>query len=276
MATESEKLFEKFCKSRGYRCKRLAERSDQGLRTPDYLLFPNTQKPIITEIKQLDPNDDDNESIEALARGEPVLTNWTVGERVRRKLSSSTMKQLKAIQKDGEPGLVVLYNNIDASPTLLDDEEILQAMYGVVQVNVTLPDEGPLEVLGVTHGGGRRVNEHWNTTLSAVGVLEKHDYKDRETELRLCVYHNVYAANPLAPTLLAAPGVKHFRKREGAAEWQSLLLVRQTKSVIGRLKSHKACLAGLGLRRIGHTVAVDETPSNLGMIEKISYMVQVH
>ncbi|MBV1907392.1 MAG: 50S ribosomal protein L30 [Pseudomonadales bacterium] len=51
--------------------------------------------------------------------------------------------------------------------------------------------------------------------------------------------------------------------------------VTQMKSVSGRLKRHKACVAGLGLRRIGHTVEVLDTPSNRGMINKVSYMLRV-
>lgn len=51
--------------------------------------------------------------------------------------------------------------------------------------------------------------------------------------------------------------------------------VTQTKSTIGRLKSHKACIAGLGLRRIRHTVEVEDTPAVRGMINKVSYMVSV-
>ena len=47
------------------------------------------------------------------------------------------------------------------------------------------------------------------------------------------------------------------------------------KSTSGRLKTHKACAAGLGLRRIRHTVEVIDTPQNRGMINKISYMLQV-
>ena len=53
------------------------------------------------------------------------------------------------------------------------------------------------------------------------------------------------------------------------------LKVTLTKSPIGRLKNHKACVAGLGLRRIGHTVEVEDTPSVRGMINRIYYMVQV-
>lgn len=51
--------------------------------------------------------------------------------------------------------------------------------------------------------------------------------------------------------------------------------VTQTKSTIGRLKAHKACVAGLGLRRIGHTVEVEDTPATRGMINKVSYMVSI-
>jgi large subunit ribosomal protein L30 len=51
--------------------------------------------------------------------------------------------------------------------------------------------------------------------------------------------------------------------------------VTLTKSPIGRLKRHKACVAGLGLRRVGHTVEVEDTASVRGMIERVYYMVQV-
>ena len=53
------------------------------------------------------------------------------------------------------------------------------------------------------------------------------------------------------------------------------LRVTMVKSSIGRLKKHKACLQGLGLRRINHTVEVIDTVENRGMINKISYMVTV-
>lgn len=55
----------------------------------------------------------------------------------------------------------------------------------------------------------------------------------------------------------------------------STIRVTQTKSNAGRLAKHQACIAGLGLRRIGHTVEVEDTPSVRGMINKVSYMVKV-
>ncbi|WP_345550526.1 50S ribosomal protein L30 [Microbulbifer aestuariivivens] len=51
--------------------------------------------------------------------------------------------------------------------------------------------------------------------------------------------------------------------------------VTQIKSIAGRLKSHQACVAGLGLRRIRHTVEVEDTPSVRGMINKVNYLVKV-
>ena len=51
--------------------------------------------------------------------------------------------------------------------------------------------------------------------------------------------------------------------------------VTQIKSTAKRLPSHKSCVAGLGLRRIGHTVEVEDTPSTRGMINKVHYLIQV-
>ena len=53
------------------------------------------------------------------------------------------------------------------------------------------------------------------------------------------------------------------------------LKVTLVKSTSGRLKAHKACVAGLGLRRIRHSVEVMDTPENRGMINKVSYLLQV-
>ncbi|MFK7829024.1 MAG: 50S ribosomal protein L30 [Congregibacter sp.] len=56
---------------------------------------------------------------------------------------------------------------------------------------------------------------------------------------------------------------------------KEMIKVTQTKGSNGRLKNHRACVAGLGLRRIGHTVEVEDTPSVRGMINKVSYMLRV-
>ena len=51
--------------------------------------------------------------------------------------------------------------------------------------------------------------------------------------------------------------------------------IQQTRSTIGRLANHKACVRGLGLRKIRHVVEVEDTPQNRGMINKVSYMVKI-
>jgi large subunit ribosomal protein L30 len=53
------------------------------------------------------------------------------------------------------------------------------------------------------------------------------------------------------------------------------LKVTLVKSRFGRLRSHKACVAGLGLRKIRQTVTVLDTPENRGMINKVSYLLSV-
>ena len=51
--------------------------------------------------------------------------------------------------------------------------------------------------------------------------------------------------------------------------------VKLVKSSAGRLKKHQACVRGLGLRRIGHSVDVEDTPAVRGMINRVSYLLQV-
>lgn len=51
--------------------------------------------------------------------------------------------------------------------------------------------------------------------------------------------------------------------------------VKLVKSLNGRLASHKACAAGLGIRRMHQTVEVIDTPENRGMINKIQYMLSI-
>lgn len=51
--------------------------------------------------------------------------------------------------------------------------------------------------------------------------------------------------------------------------------VKQTRSSIARLPRHKQTLSGLGLRRIGHVVELQDSPEVRGMIRKIDYMVAI-
>ncbi|MHB8258250.1 MAG: 50S ribosomal protein L30 [Acidiferrobacterales bacterium] len=60
-------------------------------------------------------------------------------------------------------------------------------------------------------------------------------------------------------------------QKTGAGKKLRVTLVR---SPFGTGKRHIACVKGLGLRRIRHSVEVDDTPAIRGMIDKVAYMVK--
>jgi large subunit ribosomal protein L30 len=59
-----------------------------------------------------------------------------------------------------------------------------------------------------------------------------------------------------------------------ASKQSKKIKVTLVKSVIGTMESHRACVRGLGLRRMHHTVEVEDTPAVRGMINKVSYLLK--
>ena len=55
----------------------------------------------------------------------------------------------------------------------------------------------------------------------------------------------------------------------------SSIKVTLVKSVIGRIEAHKATVRGLGLRRMHHTVELQDTPAIRGMINTVGYLLKV-
>ena len=53
------------------------------------------------------------------------------------------------------------------------------------------------------------------------------------------------------------------------------ITVTQKRSTAGVLRNIRASVRGLGLRRIGHTVEVIDTPANRGMINAASHLLAV-
>jgi large subunit ribosomal protein L30 len=68
------------------------------------------------------------------------------------------------------------------------------------------------------------------------------------------------------------PASKQAVSKKATSSQVRLTLV---KSKFGRLKSHRACVSGLGLRRMHHSVVVADTPENRGMINRIAYLLLV-
>jgi len=75
------------------------------------------------------------------------------------------------------------------------------------------------------------------------------------------------AAQKAAPKKAAAPKAA---KKSGAT-----ITVTQTGSAIGREKSQRATLVGLGLNKIGRTKTLEDTSSVRGMISKVAHLVKV-
>lgn len=55
----------------------------------------------------------------------------------------------------------------------------------------------------------------------------------------------------------------------------SRIVVKQVRSAIGYDRRQRATLRGLGLRKLNHTVEVQDSPAVRGMIEKVRHLITV-
>jgi len=56
---------------------------------------------------------------------------------------------------------------------------------------------------------------------------------------------------------------------------QKVIKVSLVRSVIGTSRDHRSTIKGLGLRRVGSSAVLNDTPSTRGMLKKVSYLVCV-
>lgn len=54
-----------------------------------------------------------------------------------------------------------------------------------------------------------------------------------------------------------------------------ILRITLVKGLMGTKQSHRATVRGLGLRRRNHSVELPDTPAVRGMINRVSYLLQV-
>ncbi|MEX0740276.1 MAG: 50S ribosomal protein L30 [Pseudohongiella sp.] len=64
-------------------------------------------------------------------------------------------------------------------------------------------------------------------------------------------------------------------KKSATKDTAGTVKVTLVRSPIGTMERHRQCLVGLGLRRMHQTVELQDTPSVRGIINKVSYMLQV-
>ena len=190
--TTSETYFEKLCANRRVVCERISETK---AKSPDYrVLIPPMV--LITEVKQLDPNDED----ERLSKiwGTPQSPGvFSVTKRVHDKLADG-YPQVERLSEGKFPTMIVVYNNA-AEWNLLSGFTITTAMFGSYGFVLESQSDETIEVARQGHFGNRKVTEKTCRSLSAVGVLKR---TESET-LELCCYHNPFAKVPIEPDLLA-------------------------------------------------------------------------
>jgi hypothetical protein len=195
-STISEKYFEKLCTNRGVVCERIPETT---AKSPDYrVLIPPME--LITEVKQLDPNKNDEKYRKTWGTPHPQSPGaFSVPKRVRDKLAEG-YRQVKRLSGGKFPTMIVVYNNA-GEWNLLSKFTIKTAMFGSYGVEFeSLPDRS-IEVIRRGHLGNRTVTKERRRYLSVVGVLER---KETESEnLELCCYHNPFAKVHIKSNFLA-------------------------------------------------------------------------
>jgi large subunit ribosomal protein L30 len=64
-------------------------------------------------------------------------------------------------------------------------------------------------------------------------------------------------------------------KKSDVNSAKATVTVKLVKSIAGTRESHRATVRGLGLRKTNSTSTLEDTPAVRGMINKVSYLVQV-
>lgn len=201
--TASERAFEHFCTAHGIVYERVPATQS---RTPDYLITLGGQQ-IVTEIKQIDPNPEEQREItDFAAKGWIVGGKGAPGDRIRKVIDHANT-QIKTQTKGRLPSLVVVCDNVPhASHTA--PYCILVAMYGLQQYNLHIQHDPSQRVrlVGVSFGGKRQMTPSSNTSTSAVAVLRGED----PAHCMLDVYHNIHALVQLNPAVFGGLPVRQY------------------------------------------------------------------
>jgi len=203
--TESERLFEEFCRNANLRLDRVAEGETKS---PDYCMYLASTK-VAVEVKQIEANQEERALLcTPWDEWDPAnVHHWGVpGGRIRKKISSA-VPQLRKLSQGRLPSLLVIYDTIVFWPELADEYAVKVAMYGVETALIS-PDvapEGGAKILRRWHGPRRRLTAEHNTTLSGLGLMNT-----GAQGISIRVYHNYYAACPLPKDELEEAGVRQF------------------------------------------------------------------
>jgi hypothetical protein len=216
--TKSEALFLEYCNLRGYVTKRIVAPQGTG-RFADYEVLITGQR-VIAEIKELQPNPEDEQLAQAMEENRLGTFGDVPGRRVRTHIEDAE-RQLRCYEAEQVPCIVVLYDNIvvDGSRVhppgyWLEPYQVDVGMYGLQVVNLRLHSDGRTESLGDARGGQRTFRRAHRDHVSAVAVLHDHapDYG-----LFFVIYHSYFAQVPLPKTLFIHPKDRQLEKSDPEA-----------------------------------------------------------
>jgi hypothetical protein len=177
---------------------------------------------VVADVKQLDPGPEDARLVRELVEHGGADAVYVPGARVRQEITDAKA-QLRNLAGGAYPGVLVLYNNTGVGSGHFTAHDVLTALYGQEVLVHAVPNDPRIKsrLLGHQFGGRRGVNRTMNTSLSAIAVL-----RDICEPLSLDVYHNCYAALPLAPDLLRGETIRHYGIHRGDGrqfqDWHSL------------------------------------------------------
>ena len=198
--TKSESLFEKICTNRDVLWERVPEADE---RTPDYEIKIG-ESAVTVEVKQLDPNELDLAMIARRERGDsPSIVSPRA--RVRTKIADS-ISQFKRASARHAPCMLCLYDNTQ-NFQILDWFAIIGAMYGDFAIGLDLnEDDQGWHKAAQGYFGDRKLTRNKCTRISAIAALDAM----RSRTGTVTVYHNVFAANPIAPEALRSFADRQF------------------------------------------------------------------
>lgn len=173
--TASEAAFESFCKENGLSFSRVPEST---VPTPDYVLTVNAID-IYVEVKQID--EDENFS--------SAFGSRTPGSHIRAKINQAR-DQLRAAAQNGNPAILLVYNNLDPFQMFgTEQHDFTAAMYGELTINLKRESRTSS---GIFHGRNQSFREGKNESFSAVGWLYR-----GQNGFGVHLYENAYAQVPL-------------------------------------------------------------------------------
>jgi len=190
--TISEIHFEKLCANRGVVCEHIPESTTKSA---DYRVSLGSTT-LITEVKQLDPNDENKKFGEVW--GTPQSPGAVAPSDRVQGLLDDGYSQIKRSSEGKWPTMIVVYNN-SGEWNWIDTFTVAKAMFGSYGIVLGLQPDQTIDEIGRGYLGQRKVTKDTFRSLSAVGVL-KHTGLD---VLELCCYHNPFANVPIEPILLA-------------------------------------------------------------------------